>query len=115
MLVVGYDAERSCWLVRSSSGAGCCQAGCAAIGYGECDIDRYAKVGVHSVNPDPQTKRAHCNGCLLLSGNGACHRNFELVRAGFPHVRYAWRNCSTLAWVAGPLLANAPAPQQLLG
>jgi hypothetical protein len=49
--------------------------------YGTAEIDNWTKFGITNVNPDPWTRKRHHNGNLYQSGNGATHRNFEMVRA----------------------------------
>ena len=108
MLVVGYDDAQSCWIVKNSwSNWGVGQFG--RIGYGETGIDTYAKLGLQLTNPDPWTKRRQHNGCLIESGNGALHRNFEMLStAAGNQMKHWWRDnsASGFPWHAGPLLAN---------
>ena len=94
MLVVGHDDLQQCWIVRNSWGAAWGINGYALIGYGECNIDTFAKIGLRNTNPDPWTKRRLHAGNLFESGNGAEHRNFEMVRGAAPRVRHLWREGS---------------------
>ncbi len=95
MLVVGYDDTLNCWIVKNSWGLGWGDAGYVRIGYGEVDIDSGAKIGLTNVNPDPWTKRRLHNGGMLESGNGATHRNFELLTTGPGNVvQHWWRDNS---------------------
>lgn len=49
-----------------------------------------------NVNPDPWTRRRHHNGNMIQSGNGATHRNFELVRSdGDAGLKHDYRNGGT--------------------
>jgi hypothetical protein len=61
------------------------------IAYGECRIDTYARYGLRNTNPDPWTKRRLHNGNLYESGNGALHRNLEVVGANGRRVQHRWR------------------------
>jgi hypothetical protein len=104
MLVVGYDDAKQCWIVKNSWGAGWGQSGFGRIGYGEADIDTYAKIGLSATNPDPWTKRRVHGGGMLESGNGALHRNFELVTTGpGAQLHHWWRDNSGAGfpWHAG--------------
>src|SRR5436305_8205213 len=48
--------------------------------YGTAEIDSWLKFGMTNVNPDPWTRKRHHNGMMYQGGNGATHRNFEMVR-----------------------------------
>lgn len=95
MLVVGYDDTQGYWIVKNSWGSNWGMEGYVYIGYGECNIDNYAKTGVSLTNPDPWTKRRLHSGNILESGDGANHRNFEMLvcktRPPTP-VQHWWRN-----------------------
>jgi hypothetical protein len=92
VLVVGYDDAQGCWIVKNSWGTGWGEDGFACIGYGECEIDRHAKIGVRGTDPDPWTKRRQSAGGLLESGYGRLHRNFELVFGEGAGIRHYWRD-----------------------
>jgi Papain family cysteine protease len=79
MLIVGYDDNLQAWICKNSWGKSYGQLGYFVIGYGECSIDTYWKIGLHLTNPDPWTKRRLHNGNLVESGNGPYHRNFEML------------------------------------
>ncbi len=88
MLVVGYDDDAGCWIVKNSWGAFWGEGwmgferderGYARIAYGQTDIDTYAKIGLQYTNPDPWTKRRLHNGNMIESGNGSLHRNLEML------------------------------------
>jgi C1A family cysteine protease len=90
--IIGYSETDRCWIAKNSWGPGWGDHGYVRIGYGEIKIDQYAKYGVVATNPDPWTKRRLHNGNLYESGNGAGHRNFEmLATADGNQVRHWWR------------------------
>ena len=110
MLVVGYDDAQGCWIVKNSWGTLWGQSGFGLIAYGECDIDTYAKLGLTGTNPDPWTKRRMHSGCMLESGNGGLHRNFEMVTTTSDRqLRHWWRDNSAAGfpWNKAELF-NAP-------
>ena len=109
MLVVGYDDTQGCWIVKNSWGTSWGQSGFGRIGYGETGIDSGAKIGLHGVNPDPWTKRRLHSGAMMESGNGALHRNFEmLTTAPGGQMHHWWRDNSAagLPWHAGITQGN---------
>jgi hypothetical protein len=91
MLVVGYDDAQSAWICKNSWGSGWGAGGYVLVGYGEANIDTYAKAGLSGLNPDPWTKRRMHNGNLYESGNGALHRNLEVTSAGGGKATHQWR------------------------
>ncbi len=104
VLIVGFDDEQGAWIIRNSWGTGWGGlGGYCLFAYGECQIDFYAKQGIKRTNPDPWVKRRLHNGCVIMSGNGSLHKNFELVRAtpGLPWIRHVWRDAD-LSWKAAP-------------
>lgn len=113
VLIVGYDDTKGCWIVRNSWGPNVADHGYYYVGYGQVTIDSSPKTGITNVNPDPWSRRRHHNGALYQSGNGATHRNFEMVRnLGGGVLEQVWRNGGdggNFAWgVAGKLLAKGP-------
>ncbi len=100
MLIVGYDDSQGCWIVKNSWGSGWGENGFCRIAYGESEIDKYSKLGLRGTNPDPLTKRRLHNGNLIESGNGALHRNFEMLATrGGPEIRHWWREgASPFPW-----------------
>lgn len=92
-LVIGYDDSRDAWMMKNSWGPGWGDHGFVYFGYGEANIDGWAKYGITNVNPDPWSRKRHQSGSMMQSGNGGTHRNFELLLAsnsssggGFAHV-----------------------------
>lgn len=77
--MVGYDDTAGCWIIKNSWGPDLGDARYWLFGYGQCNIDANAKLGVRLTNPDPWTKRRSHAGAMIESGDGALHRNFELV------------------------------------
>lgn len=70
--------------------------------YGTAQIDNWTKFGITNVNPDPWTRKRHHNGCLYQGGNGAIHKNFEMVRANpAGGLTQIWRDGSSWAWSVG--------------
>ena len=108
LLVVGYDDQRQCWIVRNSWGAGWAQGGYGLIGYGQCKIDQRAKLGLRGTNPDPWSKRRLHAGCFFESGNGLEHRNFEMIQGTAPRARHLWRDGGSggFAWHEAKTLEN---------
>jgi hypothetical protein len=92
-LVVGYDDDKGAWIVKNSWGPSWGDQGFVYFGYGEANIDGWAKYGITNVNPDPWSRKRHQSGSMLQSGNGETHRNFEMLLAlnrsadgGFAHL-----------------------------
>ena len=110
MLIVGYDDAAGCWIVKNSWGPTWGDHGFARIAYGETDIDRYAKTGLQGTNPDPWTKRRLHNGTMIESGNGAAHRNFEMLATGGGggQIQHWWRDNSAadFPWHSGVTFGN---------
>lgn len=80
VLIVGFDDSTGCWIAKNSWGPTPAHPNAIfRIAFGVCNIDSYQKFGLDSVNPDPYTKRRHHAGSLFASGNGAAHRNLELI------------------------------------
>ncbi|KAF2689219.1 cysteine proteinase, partial [Lentithecium fluviatile CBS 122367] len=104
ILIVGYDDDKGCWIVRNSWGPGSGINGYFLFAYDECEIDQWGKHGLKGVSPDPFTRRRVHNGNLYQSSNGMHHKNFEVLKGGL-EVRLYFRDGGTLSWgkVATPL------------
>jgi Papain family cysteine protease len=109
MLAVGYDDNLNCWIVKNSWGTGWGESGFWLIGYGQCNIDSYSKLGLRYANPDPWTKRRSHSGGMIESGDGTLNDNFELLAPSkgnsFTHW---WRDnsASGYPWHSAEVLAN---------
>ena len=118
ILVIGYDDTMQAWLIKNSWGTNWGDGGFGWIGYGEFDIDKYAKIGITDVNPSPVTKLGYHNGAMVESGNGAQHRNFELVvKFANGVLQHYWRQGgenNDFSWHAGPVLVNNAKSQPTL-
>jgi len=113
VLIVGYNDTLGCWIVKNSWGTGLGDAGYWLFGYGQCNIDSYGKLGVQGTNPDPWTKRRSHNGAMIESGDGALHRNFELVAPSAGNsVTHWWRDnsSSALPWAKAEVLGTDAGP-----
>jgi hypothetical protein len=119
MLAIGYDDGLQCWIVKNSWGPTWGNGGFGLIGYGQCNIDSSAKLGVQYTNPDPWTKRRNHSGGMIESGDGALHRNFELLAPSKGHTFTHWwrdNSASTTPWAKAEVLANDVAdPPTLTG
>jgi Papain family cysteine protease len=91
MLIIGYDDSLGAWLCKNSWGTWWGNGGFGWIAYGDSEIDQYLRYGVRNLNPDPWTKRRLHNGNLYESGNGALHRNLEVVGSNGSRVQHRWR------------------------
>jgi hypothetical protein len=107
VVVVGYNDSLGAWLVRNSWGTTWGMNGYGWIGYGEVNIDGWAKYGVHVTNPDPWTKRRLHSGNIIESGNGSVHRNFEMQANGpSGKITHYWREGADLSWHTASVLGN---------
>ena len=85
MPAVGFDDG-----VKNSWGTGWGNGGFGLIACGQCGIDASNKLGVRLTNPDPWTKRRSHAGGMMESGDGALHRNFELIAPSAGHSWTHW-------------------------
>jgi Papain family cysteine protease len=109
MLVVGYDDNMNCWICRNSWGSAFGHGGYIRVAYGDQNsgIERYARIGLALTNPDPWTKRRLHNGAIIESGDGAQHRNFEVVAQAPGNTIVHWlRDGSDLSWHKAETFAN---------
>lgn len=109
MLAVGYDDQQQCWIVKNSWGTWFGNQGYCLIAYGQCNIDTYAKTGLQGSNPDPWTKRRLHSGGMIESGDGAYHRNFELLAIiNGTQVAHWWRDNTAAGypWASAEVFAN---------
>lgn len=49
VMIIGYSEAEQCWICKNSWGSGWGMAGYFKIAYGECNIDKWTKVGVTGV------------------------------------------------------------------
>ena len=109
MLAVGYNDSLGCWIVKNSWGPGWGDGGFGLIGYGQCNIDTYAKLGLQLTNPDPWTKRRNHNGGMIESGDGGRHNNFELLAPSSGNsFTHWWRDNGNpaLPWSKAEVMGN---------
>jgi hypothetical protein len=109
MLAVGFNDSLGCWIVKNSWGTGWGDGGFGLIGYGQCGIDSSNKLGLQLTNPDPWTKRRSHAGGMIESGDGALHRNFELIAPSHGNSWTHWwrdNSASTLPWAKAETIGN---------
>jgi len=109
MLVVGYDDNLGAWICRNSWGTSFGHGGYIHVAYGDAKsgIDSYSKMGLKDPNPDPWTKHRLHNGNIIESGDGALHRNFEMVAtANGNQIRHWWRDGSDFSWHQAETFGN---------
>ena len=109
VLCIGYDDTLQCWIIKNSWGPGWGNGGFGLIGYGQCGIDTNAKLGLQLTNPDPWTKHREHSGGMIESGDGALHRNFELLAPSANHsFTHWWRDNSSnsLPWAKAETMGN---------
>lgn len=91
VLIVGYDDNLGAWIIRNSWGTWWGNNGYALLGYGELQTDNFAKIGLQYANPDSWIKRRLHNGNMIVSGDGATHKNLELIRCTGSGLLHQWR------------------------
>jgi hypothetical protein len=109
MLAVGFNEALECWIVKNSWGPTFGDGGYCLIRYGQCGIDSSAKLGLRLTNPDPWTKRRSHGGGMIESGDGALHRNFELIAPSAGNsLTHWWRDnsSSSLPWAKAETMGN---------
>lgn len=79
VLIVGYDDNLKCWIIRNSWGPAWGRNGYGRIGYGQFNIDYWSKVGLRGVAPDPWARRRLQSGNLIQSCTGATYREFQML------------------------------------
>jgi Papain family cysteine protease len=102
MLVVGFDDAQGAWIVKNSWSNSWGLQGFAYIGYGEAEIDTYAKIGLQHVDVDPWSKRRLSNGNLVEGDSGELHTDFDMLCADDNSRLRHWRreNSSQQNWKA---------------
>ena len=78
MLVVGFNDDDQCWIVKNSWATTWGDRGFGRIAYAANMLEPREFVGVRGTNPDPWAKRRQRTGSLVQSGNGGSNNNFEL-------------------------------------
>ena len=94
MLVVGFNDDERCWIVKNSYGPAWGEQGFIRMSYDRRDamnnlvaggglLENVGFVGLRGTNPDPWSKRRLRTGVLVQGSNGAGRNNFELfLRTG---------------------------------
>jgi hypothetical protein len=112
VLIVGYDDSKSAWICKNSAGPTWNGNGYFYLEYGAAGSELNGHCGVYGTNPDPWSKRRLHNGGMVESGNGAEHRNFEMLSTtrapGGPvnQLRHYWRDGTSLQWYQAQLFAD---------
>lgn len=98
LLVVGFNDDDRCWIVKNSWGPGWGVGGFGRVSYEAGLLEGPAFIGVRGTNPDPWAKRRLRNGVLIQGGNGALRNNFELfVKVGL-NVEHWYRENAAVGW-----------------
>jgi hypothetical protein len=78
LLVVGFNDDERCSIVKNSWGTGWGVGGFARVSYDFAALTDATFVGMRGTNPDPWARRRLRTGALIQGGNGATRNNFEL-------------------------------------
>jgi hypothetical protein len=111
MLVVGFNDDDSCWIVKNSWGTAWGEQGYRRIAYAANMLEPRDFVGVRGTNPDPWAKRRQRTGAFVQGGNGAANNNFELFALVRGQIEHWYRENSTSAptWNrVGPISSPDP-------
>ena len=111
LLVVGFNDNDRCWIVKNSWGLIWGVGGFGQVSYDALDpqgqvvpgggiLEAAAFTGLCGTNPDPWAKRRLRNGVLIQGGYGAYRNNFELfVKVGMNLEHWYRENATTgLPW-----------------
>ena len=111
MLVVGFDDDNQCWIVKNSWGVGFASGGFVRVAYGQAWLENTDWVGLRGTNPGPLTKRRQRNGIVLESGNGAARQNRELFLRNQTNrkMTHYWQEAGAGPWIRhGDVKADDP-------
>jgi Papain family cysteine protease len=118
MLVVGFDDNQSCWIIKNSWGTAFADKGFARVAYGEAWLENKAWTGVRNTNPDPWTKRRRRNGVIIESGNGAAHQDRELFVRNQSSIVLDWQEAGSGPWNSAGIVRSIdgwrPIPEDAL-
>ncbi len=83
VLLVGYDDEAACWIVKNSWGRSWGEDGFARIGYDCCQLGRWPAIGVRHVDLGAQVRRPLHAGALAQTGHAADRHDLWTVGSGW--------------------------------
>jgi Papain family cysteine protease/FG-GAP-like repeat len=78
LLVVGFNDDDRCWIVKNSWGTGWGASGFGRVSYGANLLEGATFVGIRGTNADPWARRRLRTGSLVQGSNGPQRNNFEL-------------------------------------
>lgn len=109
MLVVGFNDDDQCWIVKNSWGSNWGDHGFGRIAYAANMLEPAGFVGVRGTNPDPWAKRRQRTGALVQGGNGGSNNNFELFVLVAGNVEHWYRENSNWQkqWNSGGPIRSA--------